>query len=114
MRGVHQIVFNEISAGEISAIPTLEQLELVNSFKVDENDLKGKTENTPFGIVQRDGRKIYRFRSKDYRIYFTLEDDKVIVQRVLHTNSLRIFSFGQEWGVGRRTSGLARRVPSGG
>ncbi len=100
MRGVHQIVFNEISAGEISAIPTLEQLELVNSFKVDENDLKGKTENTPFGIVQRDGRKIYRFRSKDYRIYFTLEDDKVIVQRVLHTNSLKDFLFRSGMGSG--------------
>lgn len=97
---VHQIVFNEISASEVSAIPTLEQLELISSFQVDENSLKDEGENAPFGIVERDGRKIYRYRSHDYRIYFTLEEGKVIVQRVLHADSLKDFLFRSGMGNG--------------
>ncbi len=98
---VHQIVFNEISAAELSAIPTLEQLELVSAFKVDENCLKDKPSDKRFGVVERDGRKIYRFRSKDYRIYFTLEEDgTVVVQRLLHADSLNDFLFRSGIGKG--------------
>lgn len=95
---VHQIVFNEISASEVSAIPTLEQLELVSGFQVDESSLNG--EDSQFGVVEREGRKIYRYRSKDYRIYFTMEDGKVIVQRVLHADSLKDFLFRSGMGSG--------------
>lgn len=98
---VHQIVFNEISASELSAIPTLEQLELISSFQVDGEKVKdGEDKDTPFGVVERDGRRIFRYRSKDYRIYFTMEDDRVVVQRVLHTNSLRDFLFRSGMGGG--------------
>lgn len=98
---VHQIVFNEISAAELSAIPTLEQLELVSAFKVDEDCLKDKPSDKRFGVVERDGRKIYRFRSKDYRIYFTLEEDgTVVVQRLLHADSLNDFLFRSGIGKG--------------
>ncbi len=90
---MHQIVFNEISAAEFSAIPTLEQLELVNSFQVDGESVKAGEKEGVFGVVERDGRKIFRYRFQDYRVYFTLEDDKIVVQRVLHTNSLRDFLF---------------------
>lgn len=98
---MHQIIFNEISAGEISAIPTLQQLQLINSFRVEDNLLQGAGDaNAPFGIVEREGRKIYRFRSGDYRIYFTMEEGAVIVQRVLHTNSLKDFLFRSGMGNG--------------
>jgi hypothetical protein len=36
---VLQIVFNEISAAEISQLDTLEQLELLDEFKVTRDDL---------------------------------------------------------------------------
>ena len=97
---MHQIVFNEISASEVSAIPTLEQLELISGFKVDEEFLSGKKEDPAFGVVERDGRRIFRFRSDDddYRIYFTVEqnedgDNVVVVQRVLHADTLKDFFF---------------------
>ncbi len=93
---MHQIAFNEISRAEVSAIPTLEQLELFSAFRVDEATLNGVDSaeaDAAFGVVEREGRKIYRFRSKDYRIYFTVEEGKVIVQRVLHANSLKDFLF---------------------
>ncbi len=93
---MHQIAFNEISRAEVSAIPTLEQLELFSAFRVDEATLSGADSagaDAAFGVVEREGRKIYRFRSKDYRIYFTVEEGKVVVQRVLHANSLKDFLF---------------------
>lgn len=95
---VHQIVFNEISASEVSAIPTLEQLELISGFRVDDASLNG--EDTQFGIIEREGRKIYRYRSKDYRVYFTIEGEKVVVQRVLHADSLKDFLFRSGMGSG--------------
>ena len=96
---MHQIVFNEISASEVSAIPTLEQLELISGFKVDEAFLSGEKEDPSFGVVEREGRKIFRYRSKDYRIYFTMEDGAVVVQRVLHADSLKDFLFRSGMGA---------------
>ncbi len=99
---MHQVAFNEISAAEVSAIPTLEQLELFAAFKVDENCLKDNPTDSRFGVVERDGRRIYRFRSKDYRIYFTVEaDGVVVVQRVLHADTLNDFLFRS--GMGNAT-----------
>lgn len=95
---MHQIVFNEISASEVSSIPTLEQLELISGFKVNEDFLNGKKEDPAFGVVERGGRRIFRYRSKDYRIYFTIEDGAVIVQRVLHADSLKDFMFRANMG----------------
>ena len=95
-----QIAFNEISAAEVSAIPAMKQLKLFFAFKVDDGCLNGEPTDPRFGIVERDGRRIYRFRSDDddYRIYFTVEknadgDDVVVVQRVLHADSLKDFFF---------------------
>lgn len=96
---MHQIVFNEISASEVSAIPTLEQLELISGFRVTEEFLSGKEEDPAFGVIERDGRRIFRYRSKDYRIYFTVEEGSVVVQRVLHADSLKDFMFRANMGI---------------
>ncbi len=96
---VHQIVFNEISAAELSALPTQDQLSLLGSFQVDEAGLNAASSEHHFGVVEREGKKIYRFRSQDHRIYFTVEgEDTVIVQRVLNANSLRDFLFRSKIG----------------
>ena len=88
---VHQIAFNEISAAEVSAIPALELLQLFNGFQVDADCLK---DNPSDSRLERNGRRIYRFRSQDYRIYFTVENEEtVVVQRVLHADSLKDFLF---------------------
>ena len=97
---MQQIAFNEISAAEVSAIPALELLQLFNGFKVDADSLKNITADSQFGVVERNGRKIYRFRSQDYRIYFTIEDGSVVVQRVLHADSLKDFMFRANMGSG--------------
>jgi hypothetical protein len=89
---VFQIVFNEISAAEISALGTLEQLELLEEFHVTEQDLNGSGSDR-FGIIERDGHVMYRFRAKEYRFYFEMKDGSIIVNRVLHKGTLSDFLF---------------------
>jgi hypothetical protein len=89
---VFQIVFNEISAAEISRLDTLEQLDLIDSFKVAETDLEN-LDGDRFGKIERDGKLLYRFRAKDYRFYFEVRDGSVIVHRLLHKGTFSDFMF---------------------
>ncbi|MFZ9940693.1 MAG: hypothetical protein ACO3F7_00935, partial [Luteolibacter sp.] len=77
-----QIVFNEISAAELSSLGTLEQLELLDEFKVSRQDVE-RLDGERFGRIERDGRVLYRYRAKDYRLYFEIKDSAVVVHRVL-------------------------------
>jgi len=87
-----QIVFNEISAREISSLPTLQQLELLSKFRVSPNDLEN-LDDERFGKLEREGRSLFRYRFNDLRIYFSVEDLKVLVHRVLHKNSFQDFLY---------------------
>jgi hypothetical protein len=94
-----QIVFNEISAAEISRLDTLEQLELLDEFKVTEQDLENLGDDR-FGKIERDGRVLYRFRAKDWRFYFEVKDGLVIVHRVLHKGTFTDFAFRSKIPIG--------------
>ncbi len=75
---------------------TLEQLELLDAFKVTESDLAdldGEQSEKSFGKMTRDGKTLYRFRTDDYRIYFEVADNAVIVHRVLNKNTFSDFLF---------------------
>ena len=87
-----QIVFNEISAAEISRLGTLDQLTLLDAFKVTEADL-AELDGDRFGELIRDGKTLYRFRTEDYRIYFEVSDEHVVVHRLLHKNTFSDFLF---------------------
>ena len=87
-----QIVFNKISATEVSSIPTLEQLDLLGDFQVSESTLQ-TLDDARFGKMEKDGKILYRYVAKDYRIYFEVIEGKVIVHRVLPANSLNDFLF---------------------
>ncbi len=87
-----QIVFNEISAAELSKLSTLDQLELLEKFKVGKEDLENLT-GERFGKIERDGRILYRFRAKDYRFYFEVKEASVVVHRVLHKGTFSDFKF---------------------
>lgn len=97
-QSVLQIVFNEISAAEISRLDTLEQLELLDAFKVTEADLHNLDESHDkdghhLGKMMREGKTLYRFRTTDFRIYFEVVDESVVVHRLLHKNTLSDFLF---------------------
>jgi len=96
---VLQIVFNEISAAEMSNIDTLEQLDLLDEFKVTQEQLENIDGET-FGKFDRDGKALYRFRCKDYRLYFEVQEEAVIVHRVLHKNTFSDFLFRSKLPIG--------------
>ena len=93
-----QIIFNEISAAEISQLPTLEQLEVLSEFQVTPQDLEGLEDaaaDAPFGQIDRDNKILYRYRASDVRIYFEVSENhqSVIVHRVLSKNTFQDFLF---------------------
>jgi mRNA-degrading endonuclease RelE of RelBE toxin-antitoxin system len=87
-----QIIFNELSAAEMSALPKTLQLELLAEFQILPSELDN-LDDSKFGVIQREGKKLYRYRAKDYRIYFEKRDEGVTVHRVLHKNTFRDFLF---------------------
>ena len=88
-----QIVFNELSAAEMSALPKELQLDLLAEFQVLPEDLEAPLDAEHFGFIERDGKKLYRYRARDYRIYFEKAAEGIVVHRVLHKNTIRDFLF---------------------
>ena len=86
-----QIVFNELSAAEMARLPKDLQLDLLAEFQVMPDDESLNSER--FGKIEREGKTLYRYRAKDYRIYFERSADGIIVHRVLHKNTIRDFLF---------------------
>lgn len=87
-----QIIFNELSAAEISALPKRLQLELLAEFQILPEDLD-QLDFKRFGVIEREGKKLYRYRAKSYRIYFAKTGEGIKIHRVLHKNTLRDFLF---------------------
>jgi mRNA-degrading endonuclease RelE of RelBE toxin-antitoxin system len=84
-----QIVFNEISAAELSRLPTQIQFVLL------EQELRLTKR---FGVITHGKNKLYRCRAGDYRIYFAVEGAHVKVHRVLHKNTIQDFLFRSNLG----------------
>jgi hypothetical protein len=88
-----QIIFNQISAAELAALPKELQMEIIGLFQILPEDLE-QPKSEKFGVIERDGKKLYRFYAgKDYRIYFEKTPEGVLVQRVLHKSTFRDFLF---------------------
>ena len=90
---VFQVVFNEISAAELSQLPTMAQLDLLDEFQVDPADLDSIEESDAYGVIERKGKKLYRYRAKDMRLYFQVSEGCIVVHRVLHKNTLQDFLY---------------------
>jgi hypothetical protein len=87
-----QIIFNTVSSAEISALNTLEQLDILNEFNVlTDNYIEENPEK--FRVLVKDNRKICCYRAKDFRIYFEKTEKGVLIHRVLHKNSLKDFFY---------------------
>ena len=89
---VFQIIFNEISANEISQLDTMAQLDLLSQFNVGPTDLE-HLDDERFGKIDREGKTLYRYRSADYRVYFELSGENIIVHRLLHKGTFQDFLF---------------------
>jgi mRNA-degrading endonuclease RelE of RelBE toxin-antitoxin system len=86
-----QIIFSQLSAKELSAMPRAVQIELIDGFQVLPQDFEKS--DGKFGQLTRGGRKIFRCRVKDYRIYFEKTDGIINVVCILNRNSLKDFFF---------------------
>jgi mRNA-degrading endonuclease RelE of RelBE toxin-antitoxin system len=87
-----QIIFNQLSAAEMSALPKKLQLDLLAEFQVLPTELDN-LDDSKFGVIEREGKKLHRYRAKDYRIYFERSVEGITVHRVLHKNTFRDFLF---------------------
>ncbi len=87
-----QIIFNELSAAELSALPKLLQLSLLSEFQILPEDLD-KLADERFGCIERGGKKLYRYRASEYRIYFEPCPEGLTIHRILHRNTLSDFLF---------------------
>lgn len=103
-----QIVFNEISAAEMSALPTDLQLDLLAEFQVLPEDLD-QLDPERFGKIERDGKTLYRCHTKDFRIYFEKAPEGVTIHRVLHKNTIRDFLFRSNLPMGEEDRTLGEK-----
>ncbi len=87
-----QIIFNDLSAAEMAALPKLLQLEILGEFQVLPESLHNLDPKL-YGKVSRDGRTLYRYRAGDYRIYFEPHNHGLLIRRVLSKNTIRDFLF---------------------
>ena len=87
-----QIVFNDRSAAELALLPKTLQLQILAEFNFIPEDLE-KADPEKFGKLHRAKRHLYRYRTRDYRIYFERIDAGLLIHRVLHKNTLKDFLF---------------------
>lgn len=87
-----QVIFNPVSASEMSALPKDLQLDLLAEFQILPEDL-GTLDRANFSTIRRNGRTLHRFRCRDHRIYFERHDEGILIHRVLHKNTIRDFLF---------------------
>lgn len=87
-----QVIFNPVSASEMSALPKDLQLDLLSEFQILPDDLSS-LDGENFSRIQRDGRTLHRFRCRDHRIYFERHTEGILIHRVLHKNTIRDFLF---------------------
>lgn len=76
----------------MSALPKKLQLDLLAEFQVMPEELD-RLDRSRFGVLEREGKKLYRYRARDYRIYFEKTAEGITIHRVLHKNTLRDFLF---------------------
>ena len=93
-----QIVFNEISASELSQLPTQTQFVLIEAMNIQPDDVEQGRLEQRFGVIKRGEERLYRCRAGEYRIYFSVEKTHVKIHRVLHGNSIKDFLFRSNLG----------------
>jgi mRNA-degrading endonuclease RelE of RelBE toxin-antitoxin system len=87
-----QIIFNPVSAAELSKMPKDLQLNILGEFRgLPQEVIKSDLQH--FGTLERNGKTLYRFRIGDYRVYFERHELGVVVHRILSRNTLKDFLF---------------------
>ena len=88
-----QIVFNDISAAELSHLPAQVQFHLLEALNIQPADVDDTALSKRYGVLERGKKRLYRCRAGDHRIYFAVMEGNICVHRVLHKNSLQDFLY---------------------
>ena len=87
-----QITFSDQSIKELEKLSKHEQLEVIDPLgRLTEHQLNHPRE--PLGSFSREGKRIFRLRSGEYRIYFQHLDHQLITLCILHSNTLTDFIY---------------------
>ena len=90
LKFMHQIVLSDSATAGLSKINKLEQLEVVAEFsRLRKEPIQAGKNN--ISEVRKGKRTLYRYRYKDYRIYFEKQGDQLVIHHILHGNTLRDF-----------------------
>ncbi len=87
-----QIIFNPLSAKELARMPKELQLDILGDFRGFPQDMRS-ADIERFGKLERKGKKLYRYRLGDYRVYFERSELGVVIHRILNRNTLKDFLF---------------------
>ena len=68
------------------------QLEILGKFRGFPQDMRS-ADIDRFGKLERQGKKLYRYRLGDYRVYFERSELGVVIHRILSRNTLKDFLF---------------------
>lgn len=87
-----QVTFSDQSMAQLNALPTLEQLRLMDIISaIRTDDLKNP--NGDLGRFSRAGVTYYRVRAGDFRCYFEVKGDTLFSHYITHKNTLTDFVF---------------------
>lgn len=87
-----QIIFTQAGTADLTSLPKLLQLEILSEFQAVKGEFNEKNPG-PYKVVDQGGRRLFRHRCKDYRIYFSKSDEGITIERVLHKNTLNDFLY---------------------
>jgi len=87
-----QIIFNPVSAAELSKMPKELQLYILGEFRGLPQEVL-HTDLEKFGKLERNGSVLHRFRIGDYRVYFARHALGIVVHRILNKNTVKDFLF---------------------
>lgn len=94
-----QIIFNPTSAAELADMPKRLQLEILGEFRGLPKEMVSSN-LSQFGTIEKDGRKLYRYRLGDYRVYFERHELGIVVHRILTKNTLKDFFYRSNLKIG--------------
>lgn len=87
-----QVNFSEQSMQELNQLDTRLQMMLVETFSSLTQEQLDQP-NDDLGRFNRDGKKFYRVRAGEFRIYFEQDKDGLFAHYILHKNTLSDFVF---------------------
>ena len=90
---MYQVTFSEQSLSELNKLDQLKQLELADMIG-SLSPAALENPNEKIGVFNRDGKRLYRIRAGEFRIYFKVRsEDEIFCEVILPQHSLTDFVY---------------------